>query len=125
MYNRTGNFVATLFAETQYGCKDKYSEPIAVLVDPLVNAPNAFTPNGDGVNDVFRITAFGVDKMDLRIYNRYGQMVFQTSDPMEGWDGTFKGVPQSMDVYTYTLVIQLSNALVPEPPRAGKVTLIR
>ncbi|MBM3443661.1 MAG: T9SS type B sorting domain-containing protein [Bacteroidetes bacterium] len=125
MYNRSGNYVATLFVESKYGCKDKYSEPVQVLVDPLVNAPNAFTPNGDGVNDVFRITAFGVDNMDLRIYNRYGQLVFQTSDPMEGWDGTLKGVPQPMDVYTYTLVIQLSNALTPEPPRSGKITLIR
>lgn len=125
MYNRSANYTATLFAETIYGCKDRYSEQVQVLVDPLVNAPNAFTPNGDGVNDVFRITAFGVDNLDLRIYNRYGQIVFQTNDPMEGWDGKFNGVDQPMDVYTYTLVVKLSNALTSEPPRAGKVTLIR
>src|SRR5690606_37863556 len=56
--------------------------------------PNAFTPNGDGLNDVFQIQNLDFEKiLAFRIYNRYGQLVFETNNVKEGWDGTINGVP--------------------------------
>jgi gliding motility-associated-like protein len=66
--------------------------------------PTAFTPNGDGKNDVFRPTFIGPSaKYDFRIYNRWGQMVFETKTPGIGWDGTTRGIPQKADVYVFYL----------------------
>ncbi len=70
----------------------------------LYTFPNAFTPNNDGLNDVFRITGKnGLLYKDytLSIYNRWGQRVFLTLDPATGWDGTFAGQPQDVGTYFY------------------------
>ena len=64
--------------------------------------PNAFTPNGDGVNDTYRPLFFcPVITTHFKIYNRWGQKVFETRDPNEGWDGKIDGEEASSDVYAW------------------------
>lgn len=66
--------------------------------------PNAFSPNGDGLNDVFRVTARKlIQVQEFRIYNRWGQEVFFTKDISTGWNGTYKGVKQDPGVYYYMM----------------------
>jgi gliding motility-associated-like protein len=87
-------------------------------------APNAFTPNGDGINDVFKPTAYGaVANYTLTIYNRWGQMIFRSRDPGKGWDGTLSGVPQPGDTYVWNCQYQLLGNK-PDDKR-GTVILIR
>lgn len=91
----------------------------------IVRVPSAFTPNGDGINDIFKVLGTeSVDRFEFAIYNRWGQLVFKTSDPLHGWDGTFHGIAQPQDAYVYDvhfryLVTQQSYQL------SGTVTLIR
>ncbi|MBK8611404.1 MAG: gliding motility-associated C-terminal domain-containing protein [Chitinophagaceae bacterium] len=62
--------------------------------------PGAFTPDGSGLNDVYRAGLAGIrDFKYLKIFNRYGQVVFSTTDPTKGWDGTYKGKNQNSGVY--------------------------
>ncbi len=68
---------------------------------PLVFVPSAFTPDGDGNNDVLLVNGNNVDEMTIAIYNRWGQKVFESSDQSIGWDGTFKGQQLPPDVYGY------------------------
>jgi gliding motility-associated-like protein len=85
--------------------------------------PNAFTPNADGKNDVFRaINAFGLQNFKLQIYNRYGQVVFETSDKNLGWDGTTKGVKQNSAIFIYKCITKRNNE---ETVFTGTITLIR
>lgn len=64
--------------------------------------PNAFTPNNDGLNDVFRPVFTGpATKFDFKIFNRWGQLIFQTHTPNEGWNGMYRGTAQPKDVYVY------------------------
>lgn len=68
------------------------------------NLPNAFTPNGDGKNDLFRIPPFvDFDLIELTIYNRFGQVVFSTRDKRAGWDGRFRGQDQPSGEYVYQI----------------------
>lgn len=68
-----------------------------------VHFPNAFTPNNDGVNDMFGAIAHcAVTSFKLNIYDRYGDLIFTTADISKKWDGSFKGVPQDMGNYVYT-----------------------
>jgi gliding motility-associated-like protein len=69
--------------------------------------PTAFTPNGDGKNDVFRPLLFGnVKKYEFKIYNRWGQIVYQTSDLSKAWDGTIAGVMQDPNVFVWSCTYQ-------------------
>lgn len=69
--------------------------------------PNAFTPNNDGLNDIFRPIFTGpATKFDFRIFNRWGQLIFQTNTPNEGWNGMFKGTAQPKDVYVYYITAE-------------------
>ncbi len=87
-------------------------------------APNAFTPNGDGINDVFKPILYGpVANYTLTIYNRWGQMIFKSRDPGRGWDGTISGVPQPDDTYVWNCLFQLTGKK-PED-KSGTVILIR
>lgn len=85
--------------------------------------PNAFTPNNDGNNDIFRIRSNFIDELELIIYNRWGQEVFRTTDINTGWDGTLNGQELAPDAYAYYLRVLCVNA--EEYKKKGNVTLLR
>jgi len=85
-YNIPGVYPVYLVT-TNHGCIDTARENVYVTEGIASTPPNVFTPNGDGVNDVFYITAGGMQSYDLIIYNRWGQKVFETLNPNIGWDG--------------------------------------
>jgi gliding motility-associated-like protein len=73
-----------------------------VEINNQIYIPTAFSPNGDGANDIFRARAFvNVKQFSLRIYNRWGEQVFETADITEGWDGMHKGTAQPLSSYTW------------------------
>jgi len=126
---------------TANGCTAYDSVCVQVLFRDYVKVvlPNSFSPNGDNENDVFRIlTNVDVDnnfnngftkeggaiaEIDMRIYDRYGKMVFRTTDPHEGWDGTYKGKPLNPATYTYYVSYRRIDGRSDQ--MKGNVTLIR
>ncbi len=73
---------------------------------PYVFVPNAFSPNGDGENDVLYVRGHSIKKIEFRIFNRWGEMVFETNDVNIGWDGTYKGKLSDSDVFDYYLNVE-------------------
>ena len=108
----------------RFGCKDTASIAINVIFPEKPIMPNAFTPNGDGKNDEFKIPGNKFIKLTkFQIFNRWGQEMFNTIDPQKGWDGTLKGQPVEQGVYMYIVVAELPNKEV--VTYKGDVTLIR
>lgn len=88
--------------------------------------PTAFTPNGDGRNDYFRIlNASTLTDLEVRIYNRWGGLIFQSGDPAFKWDGTFRGAPAETGTYYYVLVTGGNSAQTGTRVYRGEITLIR
>jgi gliding motility-associated-like protein len=86
--------------------------------------PNAFSPNGDGLNDVFRPVIMNqwVELGDFSIYNRYGQRVYYSRDIQEGWDGTYNGQPAELATYFYIITFKIGDKSY---THKGDVTLTR
>jgi gliding motility-associated-like protein len=101
----------------------KYCEPIVAEVNPLFDIPNAFSPNGDGVNERIYVRGFGVAKMTWKIYNRWGVLVYLGTNLNEGWDGKYNGKIQPQEVYNYTLEIEFSDKA--KAFKKGDITLLR
>jgi len=102
--------------------------PIKVVVNPplyTITAPNTFTPNNDGVNDVFNVSIDGVLRFDyLKIYSRYGQLVFTSNSLEQNWDGKVNG--NLVDVGTYYWVFEGTNDYYhSKVTRSGSITLLR
>ena len=98
---------------------------VVVFIDhcPGFLLPNAFTPDGDGRNDVFRVQTFGEDELtELLVFNRWGEKVFETNDPATGWDGTYRGKPQPLGAFIYLL---RSGCRGQDLQQTGTVTLLR
>lgn len=88
-------------------------DSVDVIVYKDYYVPNAFTPNGDGRNDSWRVQGLAAfARVDVRIYNRHGQLVFQTRDPGSGWDGTFNGEGQPAGAYVYTITLDAAPFLL-------------
>ncbi|MCB0698899.1 MAG: gliding motility-associated C-terminal domain-containing protein [Chitinophagales bacterium] len=88
--------------------------------------PNAFTPNGDGLNDILRILLKGDFELEVfSIYNRYGEQVFTTTNMEEGWNGVYKGVQQKMDTYNYFVKGLCGKDAKEEVMYKGNITLVR
>lgn len=85
--------------------------------------PSAFSPDGNGMNDVLYVKGNGIEQMRFRILNRWGQVVFESTSPKIGWDGTYKGKPQDSDVYVYLLWVQFKDGSTAE--QQGNITLMR
>ncbi len=114
----------SLIGINQYGCKDTALVNINVEYASNSGMPNAFTPNGDGLNDLFRIENLRFDKMtEFRVFNRWGRQVFETNVPTKGWDGNIDGKPAASDVYYYSIKITLPDGT--QKHLKGDVTLIR
>jgi gliding motility-associated-like protein len=105
------------------GCFTKKCDTVVSKVVNYFDVPNAFTPNGDGKNDKVAVRGFGIVKMDFKIFNRWGQLVFRSTDPLQGWDGYFQGRLQPMDVYGYTLEIETYDGQ--GFSKKGDITLLR
>ena len=122
-YQYTGTFNACLVAFNQYECSDTVCHEVESLINPLLDVPNAFTPGRFGQNSIITVKGFGIIAMNWKIYNRYGQLVFQSNSPYQGWDGTFNGVPQPIGVYAYTLDATFDDGS--KTTKKGDITLIR
>jgi gliding motility-associated-like protein len=122
-YNKTGTYEVCLTATNQAGCTDTACQQVSAVVVPLFDVPNAFSPNGDGMNDVLLVRGFGISKFSFKIFNRWGQLVFESNDPAIGWDGRFKGALQPMDAYAYTVQLEFSDGT--QGSKQGSVTLLR
>ena len=85
------------------GCLNSDDVTVFVKIVDGIGVPNAFSPNNDGLNDVLYLLGQGIEKFRLIIYNRYGQVVFETTDQSIGWDGTFNGKTMNPGVFGYTL----------------------
>lgn len=107
------------------GCYDSASVKVTVFkTNPYVFVPTAFTPNGDGLNDIVKPVAAGIKRINyFRIYNRWGQLVFQTSRNGHGWDGNIRGVPQGSNVFVWT--VSATDYLDKPVFLKGTLTLIR
>ncbi|HET6243383.1 MAG: gliding motility-associated C-terminal domain-containing protein [Bacteroidetes bacterium] len=105
------------------GCKS--IDSVTVFVDPnlLVFVPNIFSPNGDGNNDILYIRGKGIKSINLYIYNRWGEKVFESSDLNQGWDGTFRGqqLPPSVFVFYLDAFLETNQRII----QKGDITLIR
>jgi gliding motility-associated-like protein len=86
--------------------------------------PNTFTPNGDGKNDIFRVRGPQYTKFYLAVYNRWGQMVYETTNPNDGWDGIYNGMPADPGVFGYYVRAACGEGKE-ETFKKGNVTLIR
>jgi gliding motility-associated-like protein len=122
-YNETGTFNACLIVYNEFECSDTLCKPVEAIIDPLLDVPNAFTPGRFGRNSYITVNGFGIAKMTWRIYNRWGQLVFETNNRKTGWDGSYKGQPQPMDVYAYTLDVEFFDGR--KLRKTGDITLIR
>lgn len=106
------------------GCRDTASVMLTVNSNENdVFIPNAFTPNNDGRNDVFKVYGSSIREIDMKIYNQWGNFVFETKDNNLGWNGTQNGKHQPVGVYMYIIKIRLNNE--DSFIKKGSVTLIR
>lgn len=88
-----------------------------------VFVPNTFTPNGDGFNDIMYARGYKLGEIYFAIYNRWGEMVFETTDKNIGWDGIYKGRPADVGVFGYYIKVKCYNGI--ETFKKGNITLIR
>ena len=114
----------TVIGMNSYGCRDTLSETVSIAYG-VECLPSAFTPNGDHLNDVFRLCNVHYQKLvEFSVFNRWGQLVYHnTTDPLQGWDGTFNGVPQELGVYNYLIILAEPDGT--NKTYKGEVTLIR
>ncbi|MBZ0204810.1 MAG: gliding motility-associated C-terminal domain-containing protein [Flavobacteriales bacterium] len=124
-YTDAGQYIIVQTVSNAAGCTASDSLLIAITENKIVppKLPDAFSPNGDGVNDIFYVRGGPFETMELKIYNGWGELIFQTDDPEFGWDGTHNGKPEINGVYVYSVVATSEDGR--EHDRSGKVTLIR
>lgn len=122
-YNRT-DYVLTISMENGLSvCYAKAKLHVGVEEAEHMYVPNAFTPNGDGNNDLFLVYSSDIQTVNVKIFNRWGELVFESLNQFQGWDGTYKGVPAPEGLYTYTVSsTRLDNT---KEEKNGSIMLIR
>jgi gliding motility-associated-like protein len=105
LYTAVGEYPVTLIVTNSFGCTDTAEIIITVNEDFAFYVPNTFTPNGDGNNDVFFGYGVSIVNFKMLVFDRWGNLIFESSDPAVGWDGTISGTPVQIDTYVYRITI--------------------
>jgi gliding motility-associated-like protein len=122
-YEDVGSFSVMLIATSYYGCMDTAMRNYIHIVEKGdVYIPNSFTPNGDGINDFFKIYGKGITKVYFVIYDRWGEKVYDT-DNNTPWDGNFKGKPMNTAVFVYWATVEFETGK--KGFFKGDITLLR
>lgn len=123
-YPDTGTYRYNVYIRSALGCEGNDSIKVWVVGQPTLWLPNAFTPNNDGLNDVFRPRTVGYAQIKrFRVFSRWGEMMFETTEFGRGWDGGFKG--QKADIGTYFWLLDVVNRFGQDEQLKGDVILIR
>ena len=124
-YNVAGEYWTVLTVTDQHNCVDTASVLITVIPDVVIYVPNAFTPNADGVNDVWLpiISNYGDEFFEVVVYSRWGELLFRSNDPNVGWNGKHNGKLVEAGVFTYKITYGdlFNNKYV----KTGTVTVVR
>ena len=105
-FENAGTFQVELLVTSIDGCTDLAYNTVLIEDQFLVYVPNAFTPNDNGVNEMFLPVFYGLDPVnyDFYIFNRWGELIFDAHHPDVGWDGTYNGVKSPEGVYVYKII---------------------
>lgn len=124
-YADTGTYTTTLIGIGRYSSDTSYQTVSVHSCGSCLYVPNAFTPNGDGINDTFRVyTACQYTYFNIRVFDRWGEKVFESGDISVGWDGKYRGVACPPGTYTYELNSSFHADGIREQTK-GSITLIR
>lgn len=106
--NEPGIFPVMLIVTNADGCKDTITKLLVLQSNPLFFAPNAFTPDGDEYNNTWNVVFSGLDEhaFHLTIFNRWGEMIFESFDPNAGWDGSYQDKLVKEGIYTWVVEIK-------------------
>jgi gliding motility-associated-like protein len=126
-YPDTGCFQVSLVVQNSFGCLDTSTLPVCILPDFSFYAPNAFTPNGDGLNDVWVPKGIGIDAStySLDVFDRWGNHLYQSNDWPKGWDGRANGGPEIAQVETYIWIVHMKDFHGKKHAFTGKVDLLK
>lgn len=120
-YEFAGVYPVCLEVTNTNNCPDMVCHDVPIT--ETIYVPNVFTPNRDNKNEVFRVLYSGIFDMDVKIYNRWGELIHSWQGLDGFWDGTFKGVPVKEDVYIYYIVAK--GYWEPEIVKVGRVTVLK
>ncbi len=123
LYMKEGSYGVALVAENKWGCKDTSVQYVKVITDFSMYVPNAFTPNNDSRNDIFMPVARGVKFYEMTIFDRWGELLFTTTELSRGWDATFKGEACKEDVYVWVITVTTIHGQ--QKQLSGSVSLMR
>jgi gliding motility-associated-like protein len=125
-YADTGTYQVTLIVMNSVGCMDTLQAEIVVLPDMYFYFPSSFTPNGDGHNDKFTAYGLGIEKYEMLIYDRWGNLIFKSASMADGWDGKMKSGMVQEDVYVCVFNIEGDvDGVLKKVKHIGRVALIR
>ncbi|MES2140699.1 MAG: choice-of-anchor L domain-containing protein [Bacteroidota bacterium] len=122
-YADDGTYTVMLISTNLNGCSDTSFKTVEVLPDFYFYFPDAFTPNINGNNDLFRGYGAGIKTYRMRIFDRWGKFIFESSDIAIGWDGTYKGEKAASDVFTCVFDVESMRGV--KKRKIGRVTLLR
>ena len=114
----------TVQVTTEYGCIGRDDVMVRIVGGPELYVPTAFSPNGDGLNDIFKPISAGMAKeIYFRVFNRFGELVYETSDFTKGWDGLYRGKQQPIGTYVWN--VRATDRYGRQHEKKGYVVLIR
>jgi len=123
IFTAPGDYLVTLVATDQKGCSDSVSKWITVIPERYIYFPNSFTPDGDGCNEFFYGAFTGLMSGHFYLYNRWGELVFESRDLNFKWDGTFQGAPVQIGTYSWYFVYEIGKGIFED--LSGHVNVIR
>jgi gliding motility-associated-like protein len=115
-------YTVKLECENEFGCKESMEQKVVIGFIQML-FPNTFTPNEDGLNDIFRPAMYGISSLEMSIYNRWGELIYFNNTLEAGWDGKVSGRDAPDDVYTFSVLARDKNAKIIR--ERGRIQLVR
>ncbi|NVN95990.1 MAG: gliding motility-associated C-terminal domain-containing protein [Bacteroidetes bacterium] len=119
----TGSYLINVIATNIHGCIDSASLWVIVQPDVTFYIPNSFSPNNDGVNDVFKVYGMGIESFEMSIYDRWGKIVYTSEDMNAGWDGKINNELAPDGTYAYVIIYKDNSSI--KHSKSGAISIVR
>ncbi|MFA5575017.1 MAG: choice-of-anchor L domain-containing protein [Brumimicrobium sp.] len=124
-YKEEGSYEVTLIATDRKGCKDTITKLIIIQEEVYLYVPNTFTPDGNSYNNTFSISTIGIEKFEIKIFDRWGELIFEAFDKDFEWDGTYGHRLAKDGTYLWKMIYSTVNEPGVEQIKVGHINLLR